>query len=348
MAAQVPPGTIEVVDERPACGRPRVSLVVAMRNERDAIERCIASLFAQSYPAERLEILVYDGASTDGSREIVERVLAGHSNGRLWPNPGIIQAAAWNLGISEATGDVIGIVSGHAELSHEYVSAAVAALEQTGAWMVGGPVTAIGEGLVGEAVALATSTPFGVGNARHHYARTAMDVDAVFMGVCRAETYRRFRFDESMVRDQDDELGYRILDAGGRIVCDPAIRSTYHSRATLQGLWRQYFAYGYWKVRVFRRHPRQIRLRQLVPSAFVLALIATTVSAPFSFMGRFGLAVVAGSYVLGDLVASLLAARNRQWHLLPVLSVVFATLHLAYGLGVLRGTTALFRRSGTR
>jgi succinoglycan biosynthesis protein ExoA len=348
MAAHMPPGTIEGTDEGPASELPKVSLLVAMRNERDTIERCIASIFAQTYPAERLEILVYDGMSTDGSREIVERMLAARPSDRLSSNPRVIQAAAWNLGISEATGEAIGIVSGHAELRHDYVAAAVAALGQTGVWMVGGPVAAIGEGLVGEAVAIATSSPFGVGNARHHYAKTVMDVDAVFMGVCRAETYRRFRFDESLVRNEDDELGYRILDAGGRIVCDPAIRSTYHSRATIQGLWHQYFGYGYWKVRVFRRHPRQIRVRQLVPSAFVLVLVVSTVSAPFSLIGRFGLGAVAGSYVLANLVSSILAARNRRSKLMPVLYVAFATMHVAYGLGVLRGMPALLRRSGSR
>lgn len=103
-----------------------------------------------------------------------------------------------------------------------------------------------------------------------------------------------------------------------------------------------------WKVRVFQRHPRQIRIRQLVPSAFVLAVIATALAAPFSLVGRLGLAVVGGLYVLADLVASVRAAKNRRWHLIPVLVVVFATLHLAYGLGVLRGMPALFRRSGSR
>ena len=135
-----------------------------------------------------------------------------------------------------ARGDVIGIVSAHCELAPDYLSTAVETLERTGADMVGGLMRAVGEGPVGEAVALATSTPFGVGGARFHYTDAEEEVDTVYMGLCRAEVYRRLRFDEEMVSDQDDELSYRLLDEGGRIVCNPAIRSTYRNRSTFRSM----------------------------------------------------------------------------------------------------------------
>jgi|BarGraNGADG00312_2_1021985.scaffolds.fasta_scaffold10942_2 succinoglycan biosynthesis protein ExoA len=252
---------------------PSVTLVVAMRNEVSNIERCLASLAAQDYPSDRLEILVYDGESTDSSVAIAEEFAAERPRWAVRPNRRRIQAAAWNEGIEAASGEIVGIVSGHSELGPAYVRSAVEALRRTGADMVGGPVRAIGDTPVGEAVAIAVSTPFGVGGARHRYLTEPAVVDTVFMGICRRETWLRFPFDEAMVRNQDDEMSYRLLDAGGTIVCDPAIQSTYRNRSTLAGLWYQYFDYGRWKVRVLQAHPRQMRLRHLAPLGLVRACL---------------------------------------------------------------------------
>jgi succinoglycan biosynthesis protein ExoA len=318
-------------------GRPRVSLLIAMRNEEPFIERCLTSIAAQDYAAECLEVLVLDGASTDRSREIAERVCAGRPSYRVHSNPGIIQACAWNLGAERSTGDIVGIVSAHAELARDYVSCAVETLERTGAELVGGPVRAIGGGWIGRAVARATSTPFGVGGARFHYAQREEEVDTVFMGLCRREVFERLGgFDTAMVRNQDDELSYRLRGQGGRIVCNPAIRSRYHNRATLRSLIRQYFAYGYWKVEVMRRHPRQMRPRHFVPAAFVGARVGAAFAAT-TRAGWLPVASVAGSYALANVGAAFWTVRRGEWDLLPVLPVVFAALHLTYGVGVLAG-----------
>ena len=313
-----------------------------MRNESESIAACLDSIATQAYPSDRLEVLVYDGGSDDRSIEIAEGFLPGRPTWAVHPNPGQIQAAAWNLGIDTAEGEVIGIVSGHTMLDAGYVAAAVAALDRTGADMVGGPVSATGIGAFGEAVALATSSPFGVGDARHHYTREETEVDSVFMGFCRAETYRRLRFDEAMVRNQDDELSYRLRKVGGRIICDPAIKSRYRNRSSAAGLWRQYFAYGFWKVEVARRHPRQIRIRQLMPPAFVTSLTVTAVLAPFGTLGRVGLTAVLGSYLVADSAASIASARGADRAVAARLPFVFPILHLAYGTGFIAG---LLRRT---
>jgi len=158
---------------------PSVTLVVAMRNEVSNIERCLASLAAQDYPSDRLEILVYDGESTDSSVAIAEEFAAERPRWAVRPNRRRIQAAAWNEGIEAASGEIVGIVSGHSELGPAYVRSAVEALRRTGADMVGGPVRAIGDTPVGEAVAIAVSTPFGVGGARHRYLTEPAVVDTL-------------------------------------------------------------------------------------------------------------------------------------------------------------------------
>jgi succinoglycan biosynthesis protein ExoA len=316
-----------------------------MRNEAAHIERCLASVFAQDYPAEHLEVWVLDGRSSDDSWAIVGRLFAGRSRCYLVENPGVIQSTGWNLGIERCSADVIGIVSAHTELDPTYVSMAVETLERTGADLVGGPMRAVGLGRVGRAVALATSSPFGVGGARFHYTSREERVDTVYQGVCRRRTYTAIGgFDITMVRNQDDEFSYRLLDHGGRIVCNPAIRSRYFNRATLRSLWRQYWQYGLWKVRVIQRHPRQLRLRHLIPTAFVMALALGSVNAALPNASLVPLLLVAGVYAGANLLASLLTARHRAWASIPLLPVVFATLHLSYGLGFLSGLWSAIAR----
>lgn len=317
---------------------PRVSLLIAMRNEANYIAHCVQSALRQDYPADHLEIFVLDGNSTDASWQIVEQLFQGRTNCFLLPNPGITQSAGWNLGIRICRGDVIGIVSAHSELATDYVSIAVKTLQRTGADMVGGPVRAHGESQIARAIAVATSTVFGVGGARFHYTTREEAVDTVFMGVCRKEMYQQIGgFDEEMVRDQDDELSYRLLARGGRIVCNPAIRSIYYNRSTLRLLWRQYVQYGFWKVRVLQKHPRQMRLRHFVPPLFAASLIVSTALSLLSPAGSFFLMFILLAYFAANLTASAWAASRHGWNCLPLLIIVYMILHLSYGLGFLAG-----------
>jgi len=338
--------------ERPqAHGRalPKVSLLVAMRNEAEHIEGCLQSILEQDYPAELLETLVFDGRSTDASLEIAHRMVANRAGWSVEDNPEIIQAAAWNLGITRATGDVVGIVSAHTELATDYVSQAVATLQRTGADLVGGPVRAYGSTYIGQAISIATSSPFGVGDARGHYTEREEEVDTVFQGVCRKEMYARIGgFDPEMVRNQDDELSYRLRRSGGRIVCNPAIRTRYHNRATLRSLARQYAHYGFWKVRVMQKLPRQMQPRQFVPAAFVAALCGSVAAAAVTPWGLVALAVVAGSYATANIAASALAARTEGGRFFPVLPIVFVTLHVSYGAGFLVGLPRWYLRHQPR
>jgi succinoglycan biosynthesis protein ExoA len=317
---------------------PKVSLLVAMRNEASHIERCLISMRAQDYPADSLEVLVLDGESDDGSRKVAERFCNGHPNWFVVLNPGRTQARGWNLGIERSCGDILGIVSGHAELAPTYVSQCVETLQRSGADLVGGPVHAVSAGRMGRAIALGTSAPFGTGGARFRYTESEEEVDTVFMGVCWREIYRRIGgFDEEMVRNQDDEFSYRLRKAGGRIVCNPAIQSRYYNRVTLGSLARQYFAYGYWKMQVMRRHPAQMQLRHFAPAAFVASLLGVAALGLAHPIGWRLAGWLAAVYGLANLAAAICAARKGEWSSLPLLPVVFCTLHLSYGLGFLAG-----------
>ena len=324
---------------------PLVTVIMPIRNEATFIKRSLDSVLAQDYSPERMEIIIVDGVSEDGTREIIRQTLdranvltCQRVNVQLLDNPSRIVPAALNTGLQHAHGDVIIRVDGHCEISPDYVRRCVEVLQQTGADNVGGLQRAMGQGWVGQVIVLATGSPFGVGNARFRYSEKPGWVDTVYLGAYRRGLFDRVGgFDEELVRNQDDEFNYRLLKAGGKIWLDPSVRSVYYSRASLKSLWRQYFQYGFWKVRVMQKHPRQMRPRQFVPPIFVAALLGSALLAPFTRLRGLPLALVAGSYILADLAASVWTARKGGWQYLPLLPIVFATLHLSWGLGFLIG-----------
>ncbi len=324
---------------------PRVSLLVACRNEVDSIKKCIESLFAQDFPGDKLEVIILDGLSTDGSRELIRDLIAGHPNFRLVDNPKIYQAAGWNLGIELCTGEIISIVSGHVILAPDYVTQAVMTLQRTGADMVGGTVRSISSGKVGEAIALAMSHPFGVGGARFRYTVNEEETDSVFMGFCHRLVYEKNgKYDEELVRNQDDEFSYRLRKAGGRIVCNPDIKSYYKTRSTFKSLWYQYFQYGLYKVRVLQKHPHQMSLRQFIPPAFVSTLLlGIFLSLCFSWGWVFFLGLI-GLYLIANFASSFLISWREGWRYLWLLPLAFATIHASYGLGFIAGLFKFWNR----
>lgn len=316
--------------------QPLVTLLIPMYNEVGYIEKCLDSIFQQTY--SNLQVLIFDGNSTDCSADIVAGMIASRPNFALHPNPRRIQSAAWNKGIELASGDIIGIVSAHAELAPDYVNQAVETLQRTGADLVGGPTFSDAKGYIPETIALGLNTPFGVGDARFHYTESEIESDSVFMGVCWRRVYEHIGgFDEEMVRNQDDELSYRLLKSGGRIICNPAIKSRYYNRADLPSLWKQYFQYGLWKVRVLQKHPRQMRWRQLVPVTFIGVLLIALLFSPWLPGGFVLFALILGAYLTANLLASSLTAVQRGWCYLPLLPIVYAMLHFSYGFGFLAG-----------
>lgn len=326
---------------RRQAGLPAVTLIMPIRNEERFIERSLGAVLSQDYPDDRLEILVVDGMSDDDTPTLVRHMLANRPNGRLLNNPGRIVPTAMNIGLAAARGEIIVRVDGHTVIAPDYVHRCVETLQETGADCVGGPMRAQGEIAFGQAVALATSHPFGVGDSRFHYATKPQEVDSVYMGAWPRKIFDRVGpFDEEMVRNQDDEFNYRLRAAGGRVWLDPSIRSTYTTRATLRSLWRQYFQYGLYKVRVFQKVPGSAQTRHWVPPLFALAVLGGPVVALLLPVLRTPYVTGLALYVLVDLLVSLRITAQAGWHHFFRLLLIFPVLHLSYGLGLWAG---LFR-----
>lgn len=328
---------------------PFVSVVMPVRNEAGFIERSLGSVLAQDYPGDRMEVIVADGMSDDETRELVHAAARRDGRVRLVDNEGRIAPTALNAGLAGARGTIIIRVDGHTEIASDYVRQCVLELERTGADNVGGRMEAEGSGTVRHAIAAATSLPFGVGGARFHYSEAEEWVDTVYLGAWRRATFDSLGlFDEELVRNQDDEFNYRLRAAGGRILLSPRIRSRYYGRSSLPSLARQYFQYGYWKVRILQKHPRQMRPRQFIPPLFVATLCILAIGAPFVRATRVGLVGAAGAYVVACLLASAAAARWTGFPVALLLPAVFAVLHLSYGIGFLVGLVRFAGRWGDR
>jgi glycosyltransferase involved in cell wall biosynthesis len=327
----------------PAAWLPFVTVLVPVRNEERYIERCLSTLVEQDYPRERFEVLVIDGESTDATRQLVAHLAAESTlDLRLLPNPRLKPAAALNIGLAEARGEVIVRVDGHAAVARDFLSASVRALAETGADCVGGVIESEGDTYLGAAIAVAMSSRFGVGGAAFRVGGAGR-VDTVAFGAYRAHVFRRIgRFREDIDKGEDDELNYRLLDAGGTIMLVPGIRARYTVRGDLPALWRQYIGYGMAKPRVLRLHPAQARPRQFVPAAFAAALSASAVAAILRHNRALrGLLAV---YTLAATIASLASVQRHGWRHAPPLPAIFACLHVAYGLGFLIGGVGLAAR----
>lgn len=321
---------------------PFVSVVMPVRNEAGFIARSLGSVLNQEYPGKLLEIIVADGCSTDDTVKIVQSLQANHPNLKLITNPGKIAPTGLNAAISQARGEIIVRVDGHCEIEPDYVRRCVEHLNSGEADGVGGPIETIGDTLTAQAIATAMSSPFGVGGSAFRTVKNkTMLADTVaFPAYTRSVIERAGLYDEELVRNQDDEYNYRLRKLGARILLAADVRSKYYSRGTLKKLFRQYFQYGYWKVRVLQKHPRQMSARQFIPPLFVASLLFSLLLSLWTKLGLWLLAGIICCYLTANLLASVLTAsrsKNHFWPHLLLLPTIFSSLHLSYGLGFLIG-----------
>ncbi len=263
-----------------------ITIVSPCRNEVRRVAAFVRSLAAQELDGYSWEAIIADGASDDGTREELSRCAHG-TPVRVIDNPQRIVSTGLNQAVREARGRFIVRMDLHTEYAPDYVARCIETLQQTGARNVGGPARTTPRGTLGAAIAAAYHSSFGCGGARFHDPEYRGWVDTVTYG-CWEKPYLEAigLFDESLVRNQDDELNLRIVRSGGRIWQDPAIRSWYQPRNSLRALFLQYFQYGYWKVAVIRKHRIPASWRHLVPGAFMAANLAlATAAAVTSLLG---------------------------------------------------------------
>jgi succinoglycan biosynthesis protein ExoA len=317
---------------------PFVSIIVPVYNEAAYIKQCLESILRNEYPRDRFEILVIDGGSTDGTHEIIEQMAKQYPQIIILKNYKRIQSVAMNIGIRNSRGEIIIRMDAHTLYAPDYIHRCVELLETTEAANVGGPQRAVGTNYISNAIAIAITVPFGIGNAYFRYAEREMWVDTVYLGAWRKSTLEALGgFNEEWVVNEDYELNYRLRKAGGRILLSPKIKCWYYVRPSLKALARQYLRYGFWRAKTVVTYPDSLRWRQLAPPGLVISLLLSLGILPVKWM----LGIIAPAlYLAANLLASTWTASRKGCKYLPLLPFVFATIHLSWGIGFLVG---LFR-----
>jgi len=320
-------------------GSVRASIIVPVRNEARYLRACLESILANDVPHGGFEVLVVDGRSDDGTRQIAESFARAHPHLRVVDNPQRIAAAALNRGLLEARGEVIIRIDGHGEVASDFIRKCVETLDRfPEAGCVGGLIRARGETFVGQVIALAQGSFFGGGDGTWYGSRKAGFVDTVSNGAYRRSLFRHIGlFDVSLVRDQDDEFNYRLRRAGYKIYLNPEITSVYYARGSLAQLAKQYFQYGFWKVIVFKRWTAMLQPRQFVPPVFVATLFLLAGLSRYSRTVQLGLGFLLGAYLISSLLAAGFLGGRRGWPYFFVLPVAFGAMHFGYGLGFWAG-----------
>jgi succinoglycan biosynthesis protein ExoA len=334
---------------------PAVSVIVPCYNEQDTVLLLLEALRAQTYPIDRIEVVIADGMSTDQTRERIavyqQENLALQL--KVVDNPDRAIPAAVNRAIDASQGEYLIRMDAHAVPAPDYVARCVAVLEAGFGDNVGGiwQIHPGAAGWVARSIAEAAAHPLGVGDARYRVGGHPQAVDTVPFGAFHRRLIERIgSFDETLLSNEDYEFNTRIRKAGGAVWFDPAIRCTYFARSSLIALAQQYWRYGYWKVRMLRQYPESIRWRQVLPPLFVLSLIG---------MGIVGLFIVSVRWLLlaeitlyGVILASTsfrAAWKQKDIGLFVGLPLAIATMHLSWGSAFLWSlTTSYFAAKRTQ
>jgi len=328
-----------------------ISIVAPCRNEVRRIEAFLESVLAQETAGFDWELIVADGMSDDGTRDVLRSYSQRDSRIQVVDNPGRIVSTGLNAAIGVARGYVIARMDIHTIYASNYLRECVAVLEATGADNVGGAWWAVGDKGLSHAIAVAFQSRFCSGGARSHQVDYEGWADSVYLGCWKRTVFDRVGFfDPRLVRNQDDEFNLRLMKAGGRIWQSPRIVSWYSPRGSLSALFKQYAQYGLWKVMVIRKHGLPAAWRHVVPGLFVLSLgtlllfSLVSVFTGMPSLSRLGWILLTAEmliYLGACLGASLKAGRHHGWRLVPYLPVVFATYHFAYGVGFVMGLLGL-------
>jgi glycosyltransferase involved in cell wall biosynthesis len=320
---------------------PFVSIIIPCRNEEKFIAPCLDSLIIQDYPKDCMEVLVIDGMSSDGTRNILDNYSRKYSYIKHLENFRKITPCAFNVGINNSKGDFVIIMGAHAAYDRKYVSKCINAALKYNADNVGGIVLAVsfGKSLISLAVAKVISSPFGAGNAYYKTSQPKMarEVDTVFGGCYRKDIFKKIGlFDERLARNQDMDFNIRLKKAGGKIMLVPGIISYYYPKPDLLGFAKHNFADGFSVVYPLKFGLKTFSWRHLLPLSFVVGCLGLLAMGMVNVLFLYLLTMAMGIYFLLDVFFSARIAFVEKNLLLffPIFAAFFVR-HFAYGLGSL-------------
>ena len=313
---------------------PMITIGMSCLNEEAYIESCMRDVLAQDYPADRIEILVADGRSTDRTPEILARLAKEDPRVRVIDNPERIQAAGMNAILREGRGDVIVRMDVHCDYAKDYVTKCVEILERTGADNVGGALRARAKTPFQRALCAALGSPLGVGGAKYRSADSEGFVDTVAFGAFRRKVFERIGlYDPGAITNEDAELNQRLLASGGKVYLSREIVVHYYPRDSFTGLAKQYFKYGRGRVRTLLKYKKFLSPRPAIPFLMVASGTALLLTSGLQPLTPFAF----GAYALGTAAEAIRVGRAQGLTAIPVVWAIFPVLHVSHGVGFAAG-----------
>jgi len=307
----------------------QLSIIIPVYNEANYIRILLNSLLSNDEVDK--EIFFADGGSTDGTIAIIEEYQQQYTNIYIVNNTKKYVSYGFNKAFPLTKGKYLTLMGAHASYPEDFFKNGLHYLDTNECDVVGGPLKQEGKGDTGEAIAFAMSSKFGVGGTEFRTESKKMYVDSVAFAIYKREIFEKIGLlDEELIRNQDDELHYRMNAAGYRLLMVPEMQCTYYVRNTLSGLYKQYYQYGLFKPLVLKKVHQGIRTRHLVPPAFCIYIITL----PIALLTVFWLVPLA-LYIILLLFISIGAPLKIKQK--GILILTFPTLHFSYGLGFLKG-----------
>lgn len=321
-----------------------VSVVMPVYNEEQYIEKCIDSLLLQDYPINRMEWIFVDGCSNDQTVEILNKYQKKYpSLINVYNNPDKFVPYAMNIGIAASKGKYIVRLDAHADYEKDYISKCIYYLENTDAENVGGVAETKANGFMGNAIAKMLSSKFGVGNSQFRTNGESGYVDTVPFGAFRREVFSKYGgYDERLVRNQDNEMNFRIRKNGGKIYMSSDILLSYYCRDSIKGISTMARKNGMWNVITMKLCPGSMGVRHFIPLLFVISVFGLGILGLTHSLFWILLGLETGLYLILDVLFSVKQTTNIKEFF--ALIILFPIFHIAYGVGSVIGIVKLFSK----
>ncbi|MCD6577749.1 MAG: glycosyltransferase family 2 protein [Anaerolineaceae bacterium] len=317
---------------------PKISIIVPCYNEENTIGLLLKAIQKQDYPVSNIEIVIADSLSTDATKEKIAEFVDKNPSTVVKVVDNIKQTipSGVNYAAEAARGEILIRLDAHSEPNKEYVTTSVDLLKNGVAENVGG-IWEIQPGedtCIAKAIAKAAAHPLGVGDAKYRISTQAQYVDTVPFGAFYKKTFEDVGgLDETLLANEDYEFNVRIKNSGGKVWLDPRIRSKYYARKNLKELAKQYWRYGFWKVKMLKRYPATIRWRQAIPPLFIASIFLIGILSIFNPLARIILGLEFGIYFLTLLFVSLQIAIQHQDLCFLLIPFAIITMHFSWGSG---------------
>ena len=320
-----------------------VSVIVPCFNEEATISQLLDAINTQTYPRDRVEVVIADGMSTDGTRSVIDEFKLTHPDLeiKVVENSLRVIPSGLNRAIEASTGTYIVRMDAHSIPCSDYIQNCIHGLENNLGDNIGGTwkIQPSADTWIAKSIAFAASHPIGAGDARYRIGGVAQEVDTVPFGAFKKDLINRIgKFDETLLTNEDYEFNVRLRQSGGKIWMDPSISSRYYARSTLRELSKQYWRYGYWKAQMLRRYPQTVRWRQILPPLFVAALLSLGILSLIWDLARWLLAITVILYTIIIFgVGIQMSLKHEQLSSAIGVPLAIATIHLSWGTAFLWG-----------